>query len=124
MGKATVRVLTINLEHGHGSVPPLAPGGRRSAARRGWSSDQNEEAGRHLRRAASPKSMELEYKTGQGTSRAERDEERRQKWATDPGPNRPDACHSLAGGPCPIFVSKHLSGRQRLLGTNMVLQLC
>ena len=74
-GKEWGRQLSVNNQygaHGHGSVPPLAPGGRRSAARRGWSSDQNEEAGRHLRRAASPKSMELEYKTGQSTSRAER----------------------------------------------------
>ena len=34
--------VTINMEHGHGSEPPLAPGARRSAGRRGWSSDQND----------------------------------------------------------------------------------
>ena len=75
--------------------------------------------------AGLPRRKAWSWSTKQARARAEpRDEERRQKWATDPEPNRPDACHSSAGGPCPIFVSKHLSGRQRLLGTNIVLQLC
>ena len=32
------------------------------------------------------------------------------------GPNRPDTCHSSAGGLCPIFVSKHLSARDKYCG--------
>ena len=83
-GKEWGRQLSVNNQygaHGHGSVPPLAPGGRRSAARRGWSSDQNEEAGRHLRRKA------WSWSTKQARARAEPREMRR---GDRNGPRIPD----------------------------------